>query len=121
MSIHVSLDTVVLVAVIIIFEGTFHLEYGVVRKASKTVDRTITIGVAIAFVGTALTVRLLLGADWDIAFLVGAQLVTTGPTVIAPILAVVSVREEVVEETFRSIVRSKRSENPEIRIEDLHA
>ncbi|WP_049892590.1 cation:proton antiporter [Natronococcus jeotgali] len=91
-----ALSTIVGVSVaVIIFEGTFRLEYGAIREASKAVGRTITIGAVIAFVGTSLTVRLLLGASWDIAFLVGALLVATGPTVIAPILAVVPVREEV--------------------------
>ncbi|NKE36629.1 potassium transporter TrkA [Natronococcus sp. JC468] len=91
-----ALSTIVGVSVaIIIFEGTFRLEYGAIREASKVVSRMITIGAVIAFVGTSLTVGLLLGASWDIAFLVGALLVATGPTVIAPILAVVPVREEV--------------------------
>ncbi|ADJ13891.1 cation:proton antiporter [Halalkalicoccus jeotgali] len=91
-----SLSTIVGVSVaIIVFEGTFHLEYRAIREASKAVDRMITIGAGIAFVGTALTVRLLLGASWDIAFLIGALLIATGPTVVAPILAVVPVREEV--------------------------
>ncbi|MDS0477226.1 cation:proton antiporter [Natrinema sp. 1APR25-10V2] len=91
-----ALSTIVGVSVaIIIFEGTFRLEYGAIWEASKAVSRMITIGAVIAFVGTALTVRLLLGASWDIAFLIGALLVATGPTVIAPILAVVPVREEV--------------------------
>jgi len=91
-----SLSTIVGVSVaIIIFEGTFRLEYGAIWKTSKAVSRMITIGAVIAFVGTTLTVRLLLGASWDIALLIGALLVATGPTVIAPILAVVPVREEV--------------------------
>ncbi|SEQ55314.1 cation:proton antiporter [Natrinema salaciae] len=91
-----SLSTIVGVSVaIIIFEGTFRLEYGAIWNASRAVSRMITIGAVIAFVGTALAVRLLLRASWDIAFLIGALLVATGPTVIAPILAVVPVREEV--------------------------
>jgi NhaP-type Na+/H+ or K+/H+ antiporter len=91
-----SLSTIVGVSVaIIVFEGTFRLEYRAIRDASKVVDRMITIGAIIAFVGTALTVRLVLGANWDIAFLIGALLIATGPTVVAPVLAVVPVREEV--------------------------
>ncbi|RKD89054.1 cation:proton antiporter [Halopiger aswanensis] len=91
-----TLSTIVGVSVaIIIFEGTFRLEYGAIWKTSKAVSRMITVGAVIAFVGTALTVRLLLGASWDIAFLIGALLVATGPTVVAPILAVVPVRQEV--------------------------
>ncbi|MFB6130817.1 MAG: NAD-binding protein, partial [Salinigranum sp.] len=43
----------------------------------------------------AAAVRFLLGAVWPVAFLVGALLVATGPTVIAPILEVVPVRDRV--------------------------
>ncbi|WP_129115539.1 cation:proton antiporter [Halegenticoccus tardaugens] len=91
-----TLSTIVGMSVaIIVFEGSFRLEFDLVRRAPKAVIQLITIGAALAFVGTALTVRLLLGADWDIAFLIGALLVATGPTVITPILAVVPVREKV--------------------------
>lgn len=91
-----ALSTIVGVSVAtIIFDATFRLEYGAIWKTSKAVSRMITIGAVIAFVGTALTVRLLLRASWDIAFLIGALLVATGPTAVAPILAVVPVREEV--------------------------
>ncbi|WP_345779793.1 cation:proton antiporter [Halosolutus halophilus] len=91
-----ALSTIVGVSVaIIVFEGAFRLEYETVRDAPRAIEWLITIGAAMAFFGTALTVRLLLGASWDIAFLVAALLVATGPTVITPILAVVSVREAV--------------------------
>ena len=45
--------------------------------------------------GTALVVRFALGTEWDLAFLIGALLVATGPTVITPILQVVPVRDRV--------------------------
>jgi len=91
-----ALSTIVGVSVaIIVFEGAFRLSFGTVWTAPRAAKRLITIGAALSFLGTALTVRLFLGANWDIAFLVGALLVATGPTVITPILAVVSVREEV--------------------------
>lgn len=91
-----ALSTIVGVSVaLIVFEGSFRLELDLVRNAPRAVGRLITIGAGVSFFGTALVVRFLLGASWDIAFLVGALLVATGPTVITPILAVVSVREEV--------------------------
>ncbi len=91
-----ALSTIVGVSVaIIVFEGSFRLELGILRHAPRAVGRLVTVGAAIAFFGTALTVRLLLETNWDIALLVGALLVATGPTVITPILAVVPVREDV--------------------------
>jgi len=91
-----ALSTIVGVSVaIIVFEGSFRLTFETVRTAPQAAKRLITIGAALSFLGTALTVRLFLNANWDVAFLVGALLVATGPTVITPILAVISVREEV--------------------------
>jgi NhaP-type Na+/H+ or K+/H+ antiporter/K+/H+ antiporter YhaU regulatory subunit KhtT len=80
---------------IIVFEGAFHLKIDKLREAPSAALRLVTIGAAISFVGTALAVRYLLGAEWGIAGLVGALLVATGPTVITPILSVVSVRDRV--------------------------
>jgi NhaP-type Na+/H+ or K+/H+ antiporter/Trk K+ transport system NAD-binding subunit len=80
---------------IIVFEGAFHLRIEKLRQATSESLRLVTVGAAIALVGTALVVRLALGADWGIAFLIGALLVATGPTVITPILDVVPVRDRV--------------------------
>ncbi|QFU83706.1 cation:proton antiporter [Natronorubrum aibiense] len=91
-----ALSTIVGVSVaIIVFEGSFRLEFETIRDAPRAVGWLVTVGAVLTFVGTAVTVRLLLGPSWDIAFLVGALLVATGPTVITPILAVVPVREAV--------------------------
>ncbi len=91
-----ALSTIVGVSVaIIVFEGSFRLERETVRNAPRAVWWLITVGAAMAFAGTTLTVRLLLEASLDVSLLVGALLVATGPTVITPILAVVPVREEV--------------------------
>ncbi|WP_241686105.1 cation:proton antiporter domain-containing protein [Halorubrum amylolyticum] len=80
---------------IIVFEGAFHLRVENIRQASKASVRLVSIGAAISLLGTALVVRFALGAAWDVAFLIGALLVATGPTVITPILQVVPVRDRV--------------------------
>ncbi|MEF8790085.1 MAG: cation:proton antiporter [Haloarculaceae archaeon] len=80
---------------IIVFEGAFHLKIDKLREAPSATIRLVTLGAAVALVGTAVAVRLALGAAWDISFLVGALLVATGPTVITPILEVVPVRDRV--------------------------
>jgi NhaP-type Na+/H+ or K+/H+ antiporter len=80
---------------IIVFEGAFHLRIDQLREAPTATLRLVTIGALIALVGTAAAVAFFLGASWPIAFLVGALLVATGPTVIAPILEVVPARTRV--------------------------
>jgi NhaP-type Na+/H+ or K+/H+ antiporter len=80
---------------IIVFEGAFHLRLDRIREAPSATLRLVTLGALIALFGTAGVVHLALGADLDIAFLIGALLVATGPTVITPILEVVPVRDRV--------------------------
>lgn len=79
---------------IIVFEGAFHLRIENIQQ-TKVSLRLVSIGAAISLFGTAFVVRLALGADWDVAFLIGALLIATGPTVITPILRVVPVRDRV--------------------------
>jgi NhaP-type Na+/H+ or K+/H+ antiporter len=80
---------------IIVFEGAFHLKLTKLQEAPSAALRLVTLGAAIALVGTAIAVVVLLGVRWQLAFLIGALLVATGPTVITPILAVVPVRDRV--------------------------
>jgi len=80
---------------IIVFEGAFHLRVNKLRKAPRDTLRLITLGAAIALVGTAGAVHFVLGATWPVSFLVGALLVATGPTVVTPIMEVVPVRDRV--------------------------
>ncbi|RDI73081.1 cation:proton antiporter domain-containing protein [Halopelagius longus] len=80
---------------IIIFEGAFHLEVEKIRQTPREAFRLVTVGAAIGLVGTAAAVRFALGASWELSFLVGSLLIATGPTVITPILGVVSVRDRV--------------------------
>ncbi len=80
---------------IIVFDGAFDLRLERLREASKSTLRLVTVGAVLTLFGTALAVRLFVGAEWPTALLVGALLVATGPTVITPILEVVRVREHV--------------------------
>jgi NhaP-type Na+/H+ or K+/H+ antiporter len=91
-----ALSAIVGLAVaIIVFEGAFHLRVERIREAPAAALRLVTVGAAIALVGTAVAVRLALGATWELSALIGALLVATGPTVITPILQVVPVRDRV--------------------------
>ena len=80
---------------IIVFEGAFALRIERIRGASTVSLRLVTVSALVMFLGTAAAVRFFEGANWEIALLIGALLVATGPTVITPILNVVRVRDHV--------------------------
>ncbi len=80
---------------VIVFEGAFALELDRIRRASTVSLRLVTVSALVMFLGTAAAVRTFEGATWEIALLIGALLVATGPTVITPILDVVRVRDHV--------------------------
>jgi NhaP-type Na+/H+ or K+/H+ antiporter len=80
---------------IIVFEGSFHLRIDRLREAPAATFKLVTLGAIIALIGTSVVVHYALGTSWMVAALIGALLVATGPTVIAPILEVVPVRSRV--------------------------
>ena len=84
-----------LAVAIIVFEGAFHLRADKLREAPAESVRLVTVGALIALVSTAAVTKYAFDVAWDISFLVGALLVATGPTVIAPIIKVVPVRDRV--------------------------
>ncbi|RJX42500.1 potassium transporter [Halonotius aquaticus] len=91
-----GLTTVVGLSVaVIVFDGALALRLDRIRAAETASLRLVTIGALITFVGTAVPVRLLTGTDWELAALIGALLVATGPTVITPIVNVVQLRPHV--------------------------
>jgi NhaP-type Na+/H+ or K+/H+ antiporter len=71
---------------IILFEGSLTLTWRDVRSVAVTVRNLISISALITWVGGALAAHFLMGIPWDLAFLFGALIIVTGPTVIAPIL-----------------------------------
>lgn len=70
---------------IILFEGSLSLRIAHVRDLGRPVLRLCTLTVLIAWVLITLS-ALVVGFTWQVSLLVGAILVVTGPTVIAPIL-----------------------------------
>ncbi|WP_135303603.1 cation:proton antiporter domain-containing protein [Haloarcula amylovorans] len=87
-----------LAVAIIVFEGAYHLRFERIREAPTATFRLVTLGAAIALVGTAVAVKFAFSdaaVTWNLAVLIGALLVATGPTVITPILNVVPVRDRV--------------------------
>ncbi len=91
-----GLTTIVGISVaVIVFDGAFALRLERVREAETTSLRLVTFGAIVTFAGAAATVHYIIGTEWPIAFLIGALVVATGPTVITPIVNVMNLREHV--------------------------
>ncbi|MXV61943.1 potassium transporter [Natronorubrum sp. JWXQ-INN-674] len=80
---------------IILFEGGYHLRREKLRESPAALTRLVTVGAAITWLGTAAAVVVFLETSLEVGLLVGALLIATGPTVIGPILQVVTVRDHV--------------------------
>ncbi len=83
----VGLQAIVTVAVaLILFEGGLELRLLDLAAVGGTVRNLVTIGAGITVVGAAATAHYLVGFEWPLAFLFGAIVSVTGPTVITPLL-----------------------------------
>ena len=82
----VLLSAVGLCVAVILFEGGLTLKFSDLKVSGAPVLRLCTIGVVASFLLTYGACRYILHYDWRVASLLGAILVVTGPTVIAPLL-----------------------------------
>ena len=71
---------------IILFEGSLTLKWRDIREHGHVVRNLVTIGLLITWILTAITSHALLNLAWPIAWLFGALVSVTGPTVIIPML-----------------------------------
>lgn len=71
---------------IILFDGGLHLKFDQLGTLKSLVFRLCTIGAFTNAVICASLAHYILGFPWDLSFVVGAMLIVTGPTVIAPML-----------------------------------
>jgi len=72
---------------LILFEAGLRLRFQELGQGVRSVVvRLIPIGTVTTAVGVALSVRLLFGLPWGPAALLGAILIVSGPTVVAPLL-----------------------------------
>lgn len=71
---------------IILFEGGMDLKLGELKQAGRGVGRLVFLGGPITWALSALAAHYVVGLEWPVAFVLGAILVVTGPTVIQPIL-----------------------------------
>jgi len=71
---------------IILFEGGLTLRFDELRGAGRVVTNLCTIGAAVTWLLTTLAGVWIVGVDFEVALLVGAILVLTGPTVVIPLV-----------------------------------
>ncbi len=71
---------------VILYEGGLNLKFRELRNIEHVFVLLTTVGVAISWIIGAIAAYSLLGLQWQVAALLGAILVVTGPTVIGPIL-----------------------------------
>lgn len=74
---------------IILFEGALTLRFDEIQGLGKVVRNLVTIGMLITFLVISVSCWALLDFPPELAALVGAVTVVTGPTVIAPLMRVV--------------------------------
>lgn len=74
---------------VILFEGSLTLRFRDIQGVSSTILRMVSLGAAVSWGVAATAAHWFVGLEWSIAFLFGAVVVVTGPTVIAPLLRIV--------------------------------
>ncbi len=75
-----------LAVAVILFEGGMNLRVADLRSVRTPVLLLTTLGVAVTWTAASLAAWWLLGFALEVAFLLGAILVVTGPTVVTPLL-----------------------------------
>lgn len=80
---------------LILFEGGLSLRFREIRSSQGVLWRLVSVGVLVTWGLAAWAGSLLLGLRTEIAVLLGAILIVSGPTVIGPILASVRPRQSV--------------------------
>jgi NhaP-type Na+/H+ or K+/H+ antiporter len=82
----ILLPVVSVCVAVILFEGGMNLKFSELREIRRVVVSLVTVGVLVTWAVTALAAYFLFGFSHQIASLLGAILVVTGPTVIMPLL-----------------------------------
>ncbi len=88
-------ELVSLAVAIILFEGGLGLQLEYLRKQQRSLSLLLSLGAAISMAVGALAAHYLLGMEWPNAILYGSLMIVTGPTVVTPLLARISVDRSV--------------------------
>lgn len=85
---------VTLMVALLLYQSGLELRFAdLPTEARRPVYRLVSIGLAITFLGASLASLAILDIDADLAFLLGAIIVVSGPTVVGPLLSTVRPRE----------------------------
>ena len=85
-----------LVVAVILFHGGLELTAIKLEDADRRiVRRMVWVGGALTFLGATVAAYLILGLSWSIAFMLGAIVIVSGPTVVTPILDFAGLRGRV--------------------------
>jgi len=71
---------------IILFEGGLSLRFSELRQGGRVFRNLVTTGILVTWVLVTLAAYFIVGLDFQLALLLGAVLVVSGPTVIIPLL-----------------------------------
>ncbi len=76
-----------LVVAVILFQGGMELNAITLQGSDRRiVHRLVWVGGALTLVGASVVAHFIVGLDWSIAFMLGAIVIVSGPTVVTPIL-----------------------------------
>lgn len=85
-----------LVVAVILFHGGLELNSIKLESVDRgIVRRLVWVGGALTFIGAAVAALLILDLNWSIAFMLGAIVMVSGPTVVTPILDFAGLRGRV--------------------------
>jgi NhaP-type Na+/H+ or K+/H+ antiporter len=84
-----------LAVAIILFEGGLGLQIEYLRQQQRSLSLLLTLGGAISMAVGTLAAHYILGMSWSISVLYGSLMIVTGPTVVTPLLARLSVDRKV--------------------------
>lgn len=86
---HLLFPFISLSVAVILFEGSLTLKFDEIKGVQRVVQYMVSIGMLVTWIVVSLVTRVFLGFPWELAFLFGAIMVVTGPTVIVPMLRTV--------------------------------
>ena len=80
---------------LILFEGGLTLNLKNFSQTSTVINRLLTIGVLITWLGSALTAYIIFDISLSFALLMGSLIIVTGPTVIVPLLRRIRIKQKI--------------------------
>ncbi|MDA0366221.1 MAG: cation:proton antiporter [Chloroflexi bacterium] len=89
---HITLE---LLVALIVFEGAFSIDVAYLRRVGRVVRNLLTVGLAITFLMATLLAGLTDVLPWRAAFMFGALVTVTGPTVIGPLVRSIRLNDHV--------------------------